>query len=59
MKKEINIEDFKKNCQTGDILLYNTQFWYSKLIEYFSDSIYSHIGIILRDPVYINQKLKG
>ena len=36
MKKEINVEDFKKNCQTGDILLYNTQFWYSKLIEYFS-----------------------
>ncbi len=59
MKKEINIEDFKNNCQTGDILLYNTQFWYSKLIEYFTDSIYSHIGIILRDPVYINQKLKG
>lgn len=59
MKKEINVEDFKKNCQTGDILLYNTQFWYSKLIEYFSDSIYSHIGIILRDPVYLNEKLKG
>lgn len=59
MKKEINVEDFKKNCQTGDILLYNTQFWYSKIIEYFSDSIYSHIGIILRDPIYINEKLKG
>ncbi len=50
---------------TGDIILFSTQIswnpisWFSKLIEYFSSSPYSHVGIILRDPVYIDVDLKG
>ena len=55
----INVDDFLENCQTGDILLYSTTKWYSKLIEYFTGSKFSHIGIILRDPVFLNEKLKG
>lgn len=36
--------------KTGDILLYNTSRWYSRLIEYFSGSCYSHVSIILHQP---------
>ena len=55
----ISLENFKNTIQTGDILLYSTSLWYSKIIEYFQGSKFSHIGIILKDPVYINEKLKG
>tara|TARA_B100000575_G_scaffold294364_2_gene309858 strand:- start:7096 stop:7737 length:642 start_codon:yes stop_codon:yes gene_type:complete len=55
----ISLENFLNNCQTGDILLYNSNYWYSRCIEYVTGSLYSHIAIILRDPVYINPKLKG
>jgi len=55
----ISLENFKNTIQTGDILLYSTSLWYSKIIEYFQGSKFSHVGIILKDPVYINEKLKG
>ena len=58
-KKSINLEEFLKTCQTGDILLYNSNYWYSRLIEWGSGSQFSHISIILRDPTYINKDLKG
>tara|TARA_B100001093_G_scaffold515742_1_gene592798 strand:- start:301 stop:936 length:636 start_codon:yes stop_codon:yes gene_type:complete len=57
--ENILLDDLLNNCSTGDIILYNTQCWYSRLIEYWSGSIYSHIGIILKDPVFINSNLKG
>ena len=50
---------------TGDIILFSSQWswnpisWFAKAIEYFTDSPYSHIGIILRDPVYIDSDLRG
>lgn len=45
---------------TGDIILFNGQdYWFSSLVEYVTGSIYSHIGIILKDPIYIDPKLKG
>ncbi|VBB18501.1 hypothetical protein YASMINEVIRUS_964 [Yasminevirus sp. GU-2018] len=45
---------------TGDILLFSDKtFIPSRLIEWFTDSKYSHAGIILRDPVYINPEMKG
>lgn len=44
--------------ETGDILLFSDKSWIpSRLIEYFTDSKYSHTGIVLRNPVYINEKL--
>ena len=55
----ITVENFLDSCQTGDILLYSTSLWYSKIIEKCTGSKYSHISIILRDPVYIDPKLKG
>lgn len=55
----ISLDDFKKNCQTGDLLLYSTSLWYSKIIEYMTGSKFSHIAIILKDPIYIDPSLKG
>ena len=46
-------------CQTGDILLYNGRSVISRAIEYATNSRYSHISIILRDPTYIDPKLTG
>lgn len=40
----------KFNFNTGDILLYNTKKWYSKIIEYFLGESFSHISIILKHP---------
>ncbi len=44
---------------TGDIILFSTNKWYSEMIKVGDDCIYSHCGIVLRDPVYIDAKLKG
>ena len=46
--------------QTGDILVYHaTRFWYSRFVEYFTDSKYCHVSMILKDPTYIHPDLKG
>ena len=55
----IGFDEFIKNAQTGDLLLYSTSKWYSKVIELFSGSKFSHISIVLKDPVYLDPKLKG
>lgn len=59
---KFNTEDF----QTGDILLFSNIFkWYNpltypgKIIEIATRSIYSHVGIILKSPTYIDEKLTG
>ena len=45
------------NFQTGDLLLFseNTNI-FSRLIEYFTHSKYSHTAIILQNPTYIDPK---
>jgi len=45
------------NLETGDIILYDSRCWYSKLIEYFTNSPYSHISIVLKKPVWLDEKL--
>lgn len=49
------------NCglDTGDVILFSTNKWYSDVIEYANGSIFSHCGIILRDPVYLDASLNG
>ena len=60
MTTSINIEEVLSTCQTGDILLFNTyKVWFDTLIQQLSGSKFSHIGIILRDPTYIDKSLKG
>lgn len=51
-------ENFDYNTlETGDLLLYSTNTWYSKLIRFFGNSTYSHIAIILKNPTWIDEKL--
>ena len=50
-------EEFVKDLETGDILLYQTSFWYSRLIEYFTKSPYSHISIVLKNPTWLADDL--
>jgi len=46
--------------QTGDIILFsNNRFWFSKLVEWWTGTKWSHVGMILRDPTYINPVLQG
>lgn len=44
--------------KTGDILLYNTtKYWYSRLIERFTASNYSHISMVLHRPTWLDPSL--
>ena len=53
------------NLKTGDLIMFcsnnNTGFMglFSSLIKYGSHSNYTHIGMILKDPTFINKSLKG
>jgi len=44
---------------TGDIILFSTNKWYSELIEIGDECVYSHCGIVLKDPTYIDPSLNG
>ncbi len=55
----ISLDEFLETCQTGDLLLYSGKAWYSWVIEYMTDSPYSHISMILRDPTFMGKKLEG
>ena len=50
---------FLEVCETGDILLFNSRGWLSWLIEWGQTSKYSHVGIIVKDPVFLNPDWKG
>jgi cell wall-associated NlpC family hydrolase len=52
---EIGFDELK----TGDLLFFRGNTWYDKLIEYFGQSSYSHIAILLKDPTWIRSDLKG
>lgn len=57
--EEFTMDNMDK-YDTGDILLFsNKTFIPSRMIEYLSGSIYSHVGIILKDPTYIKPELTG
>jgi len=59
-KKKIKylMRKFTKNLKTGDLLLYDTRFWYSKLIEYFTNSKYSHVALIIKKPIWLCPNLQ-
>lgn len=44
---------------TGDILLFKGSAWYDKLIEKLGRSQYSHVAMVLKDPIYINPEFIG
>ena len=45
----MSYEEFTKTIKSGDLILFSGNAWYSKIIEYFTNSKYSHIGIILQE----------
>ena len=48
------------DLQTGDVLLMGTKtFWFSRLVEKVTGSKWSHVGIVLKDPTWINPSLTG
>jgi len=55
--KKIDYADAVRHLETGDIILYQTRFWYSRLIEYVSKSDYSHISIVLKNPTWLDPDL--
>lgn len=56
---DITLQNFIDKCDTGDILLFSTKKWYSRIIEFFTWSKFSHIAITLKDPIYIKPELQG
>ena len=58
MAKAIKYQEMVEQASTGDLLLFNTRnHWFDGIIEKFSHSKFSHIGIILRNPTFIDPKL--
>jgi hypothetical protein len=54
-EEKIKLSDLK----TGDLLLFESTsgFWFSNLINYFTNSVYSHAALVLQEPTYINPLL--
>lgn len=49
-----------KIYQSGDIILFSEKsYYFSRLIEWWTRSEYSHVGMILVDPTYLHPSLKG
>lgn len=46
------------DLQTGDLILFRGTSWISKVVEYFGVSKYSHVGIIIKDPRFLNPDLE-
>lgn len=55
----MNYEDLEKKLDTGDLILFQESWWLGNLISYFTDSNYSHCGIIIKDPDFTPEPLKG
>jgi hypothetical protein len=56
---ENNLKHCIETCDTGDLVLFSTNKWYSDFIKLGSFSKYTHCGIIVKSPTWINEKLTG
>eukprot|EP01135_Chromosphaera_perkinsii_P012433 Nk52_evm44s2657 gene=Nk52_evmTU44s2657 len=58
-KKRKGIITFDEACstmETGDILLFHGEhFWFSDLVEYFGNTKFSHVAIVLKPPHFFKQ----
>ena len=51
---------FLNTCETGDLLLYaDRKAWYSRAIEFFTGSKFSHVAMVLKSPTFLDPKLTG
>ena len=53
-----------KNLRTGDLILFDSLsggllYYFDKLIKYFTDSKFNHIGMVVKDPNFTDKQLKG
>lgn len=60
---KINYELLNK-LKTGDLLFFhyerrNCLGWFSQAIEYFTNSKWSHIAMVLKNPTFLEKKLNG
>ena len=55
----MNYNDLCSHAETGDILLLKENWWFSRLIQYFTNSKYSHCGIIIKNPDFTPIPLRG
>ena len=51
----MNISDL----QTGDMILFNGNYFLSRIIEYITGSIYSHAAIIIKNPNFLGEQYQG
>ena len=57
--ESINYLDFIQSCDSGDLILYTSKKWYSYIIEFLGWSKYSHVSMVIKDPIWISPDLKG
>ena len=50
--------ELRHGVQTGDIVLFRGTSWISWLVEWFGWSRYSHVGIIVKNPRFLNPDLE-
>jgi hypothetical protein len=49
-----------EKLETGDLILFSgKKSIFSSIIKYFTNSKWSHVGIVLKNPTYINKDFKG
>ena len=53
----MNVRD-EVDLQTGDLILFRGTSWVSWLIEWLGVSRYSHVGIIVKNPVFLDPELE-
>lgn len=51
-------KNYKKFLETGDIILFSGDYIVSRFIEYFCKSIFSHCGIIIKNPSFLDKNLE-
>jgi hypothetical protein len=52
-------EELEQTLDTGDLILFQQNWWLGNLISYFTESNYSHCGVIVKDPDFGPEPLKG
>jgi len=55
----MNYEELEKTLDTGDLILFQDNWWLGNMISYFTNSNYSHCGVIVKDPDFGPEELKG
>ncbi len=44
-----NYEDIRSSLKTGDLVFCSGNYYFSKVIQYFTKSVWSHVGVIYKD----------